>query len=195
MLTCSHCNASAHRSISGGSSAGRGVAGRSALFLRLVLGAGALGPSGGRVDERTGRPAGAPAVAGAEAGRLRLLSGRWRSTRLKEVGLRRDALAEEVSFGVRVERAAESSGSDDDDDDDDDGAAAPSSGTLRSFGRRAFFCLGGRGTAGRRPAGRVTTARSSRSFDVPWSATMERAMFETWWEGKRGTVSFMTCTC
>ena len=88
--------------------------------------------------------------------------------------MRRDALAEEVSFGVRVERAVESSGSDDD-DDDDDGAAAPSSGTLRSFGRRAFFCLGGRGTAGRRPAGRVTTARSSRSFDVPWSATMLRA--------------------
>ena len=108
-------------------------------------------------------------MAGAEAGRLRLLSGRWRSTRLKEVGLRRDALAEEVSFGVRVERAAESSGSDDD-DDDDDGAAAPSSGALRTF-----FCLGGRGTAGRRPAGRVTTARSSRSFDVPWSATMLRA--------------------
>ena len=108
-------------------------------------------------------------MAGAEAGRLRLLSGRWRSRRLKEVGLRRDALAEEVSFGVRVERAAESSGSD---DDDDDGAAAPSSGALRTFGRRAFFCLGGRGTAGRRPAGRVATARSSRSFDVPWSATM-----------------------
>ena len=106
-------------------------------------------------------------MAGAEAGRLRLLSGRWRSTRLKEVGLRRDALAEEVSFGVRVERAAESSGSD---DDDDDGAAAPSSGALRTF-----FCLGGRGTAGRRPAGRVTTARSSRSFDVPWSATMASA--------------------
>ena len=68
------------------------MVGCGALFLRLAFGAGGLG-SGGRVDERRGRRAVAPPVAGAEAGRL--LSGRCRGA-----GLRRCDLSE---VSVRME--------------------------------------------------------------------------------------------
>ena len=138
--------------------------------MRLVLLADGLG-SGGWVDERTGSWARLGAVvrngacepdapvAGAEAGRL--LSGRCRGAALSCGTLA------EVSFGVRVEPAAECSGSAElvvESDSIDR--------VLRTFTRRTFFCLGGKGTAGRRPAGLVSSARSSRSLDVPCNATI-----------------------
>ena len=150
------------------------MVGCGALFLRLAFGAGGLG-SGGWVDERKGRAV-APPVAGAEDGRL--LSGRCRGA-----GLRRGA---RIEVSVRMEPEDECSVSAAELLLESDSfhrvlrGSLASSGALRAFARRAFFCLGGKGTAGSGPAGRGSSARSARSLSVPCNATMFESPNALW---------------